>query len=246
MNLESRKFIAVCDGKQADPIEIKRPKWEDMIKNYPNSSMSTVKLYAEIGGKTLSSLTTENAINDAGYGNSCCIRISRALNLSGITLSSDNSSYRDTVGGVIKGEDKKNYWIRVRELSKYLDDILGKPEFQKSIKRIPIIQEKDPIQKNKKLEKEIEEKKKSLTDDDWNRLHKMKGIILFSISGWGDAGGHITLWDGKNLIYVGNIPDYNNPDHPHYYFHMTKYYDGKGGKKDKIVQTYLIKLWELK
>ena len=57
---------------------------------------------------------------------------------------------------------------------------------------------------------------------------------------------NITLWDGENLIYVGNISDYNNPDHPHYYFHMTKYYDGEVGKEDKIAQTDLIKLWELK
>ena len=57
---------------------------------------------------------------------------------------------------------------------------------------------------------------------------------------------NITLWDGENLIYVGNISDYNNPDYPHYYFHMTKYYDGEVGKKDKIAQTDLIKLWELK
>jgi len=27
---------------------------------------------------------------------------------------------------------------------------------------------------------------------------------------------------------------------------MTKYYDGEVGKKDKIAQTDLIKLWELK
>ena len=37
MNLESRKFVAVCDGKQADPIEIKRPKWEDVYKSSPKN-----------------------------------------------------------------------------------------------------------------------------------------------------------------------------------------------------------------
>jgi hypothetical protein len=31
-------------------------------------------------------------------------------------------------------------------------------------------------------------------------LNSRRGIILFEISGWGDAGGHATLWDG-NLCY---------------------------------------------
>jgi len=59
---------------------------------------------------------------------------------------------------------------------------------------------------------------------------------LLSSEQWGDVL--------KNMKEI--IPDYNNPDHPHYYFHMTKYYDGEVGKKDKIAQTDLIKLWELK
>ncbi|MFK8268632.1 T6SS effector amidase Tae4 family protein [Capnocytophaga cynodegmi] len=96
-----------------------------------------------------------------------------------------------------------------------------------------------------KLIKEIEEKKKSLSEEDWKKLRKIKGIILFSISGWSDAGGHISLWDGKNIIYVGDEDNYNNPISQKYYFHMTKYFEIKG-KKDKIVQTDSIKLWELK
>lgn len=244
-NTELRRFIAFCEDKQSDPIQIKRPKWDDMIKNYPNNEKTTLSLYQEIGGKTLSPLTTKEAINASPYANSCAIRMSRALNLSGIRLPFDNSKYRQTEGGVIRGEDKKCYWIRVRELSEYLEEILGKPDFQKSLKRIPIIEEKDPYKKKEKLIKEIEEKKKSISEEDWKKLRKIKGIILFSISGWQDAGGHISLWDGKNIIYVGDENNYNNPISQKYYFHMTKYFEIKG-KKDKIVQTDSIKLWELK
>lgn len=49
----------------------------------------------------------------------------------------------------------------------------------------------------------------------------------------------------KNIIYVGDEDNYNNPISQKYYFHMTKYFEIKG-KKDKIVQTDSIKLWELK
>ena len=31
-----------------------------------------------------------------------------------------------------------------------------------------------------------------------------KGIISFHVSGWGDATGHISLWNGKKVLYTGN------------------------------------------
>lgn len=33
-----------------------------------------------------------------------------------------------------------------------------------------------------------------------DKFNNKKGIIVFEVSGWGNASGHFTLWDGKHLI----------------------------------------------
>lgn len=43
-------IIAESGGVQSNTIKVNRPKWEDMFKNYPNTSVKTKDLYDEIGG----------------------------------------------------------------------------------------------------------------------------------------------------------------------------------------------------
>ena len=71
-----------------------------------------------------------------------------------------------------KGADGKRYAIRVSELRKWLLFRLGKPEFDLR-KR-----EGDPFDKT--------------------RLSTMKGILGFDIR-FGDATGHLDLWDGARF-----------------------------------------------
>lgn len=116
-----------------------------------------------------------------------------------------------STGGTIIGKDKKNYWIRVNDLISYLKQKFGKPEIES-------VGGKTAVQSFK----------------------GKKGIIVFEVSGWGNATGHFTLWDGEHLVYPGN-PLHDNPSSEYYYFSM-KYEVSKG----KFVQTQKVYLWELK
>jgi RHS repeat-associated protein len=67
------------------------------------------------------------------------------------------------------GADKLWYFYRVSDIKKYLLDTYGAPT---------IIQ---------------------VTDSDFDKKVKnAQGIIAFDVSGWNDASGHVTLWDGNN------------------------------------------------
>lgn len=37
----------------------------------------------------------------------------------------------------------------------------------------------------------------------------LQGIVAFDVTGWGDASGHFTLWDGKKLLYDGGHDYFN-------------------------------------
>lgn len=212
-NTELRRFIAFCEDKQSDPIQIKRPKWDDMIKNYPGTSIKTCDLYTSIGGN-FPKYKSDEDIPDYLI-NSCAIRMSRGLILSGFHLPKSNT------GGVMKGSDGY-YWLRVRELSKYLEKTLKTPEFSVSLKKAKLGEEKEP-----------------LSTEQWEVLRNMKGIIMFNVSGWDDATGHFTLWDGSHLIYPG-YEEHDDPNSEYYYFNMK--YEDEG----RVKQTDSIKLWELK
>ena len=78
------------------------------------------------------------------------------------------------------------------------------------------------------------------------KIKGKKGIIVFDVKGWSNASGHFTLWDGKNLAYVGP-GDHNNPASIEYYFWFMRediYF--KGGFKTRVTQTTDITFWELK
>ncbi|MCC9020617.1 MULTISPECIES: T6SS effector amidase Tae4 family protein [Flavobacterium] len=230
IELMQRNIVASVGGVQARVVAATRPKWDDMIKNYPNTSVDTVKLYNDIGNGLID--LYKKAPED--WENTCSFRMSRGLNLSGFKLPKDNSKYREkgSSGGVHVGTStgvtKNYYWYRVKELGKYLEDHLGAPEFDVTLKRA-----------------NLGEIKVGLSTTDWSKLSKLKGIVMFKVSGWGNASGHFTLWDGKNLIYPGD-PRHDDPSSELYYFNMKyeAYHPIK--KKNIVIQTDEIKLWELK
>lgn len=114
-------------------------------------------------------------------------------------------------GGTIYGKDKKKYWIRVKDLLGYLKTKFGKPEIEAKGGHTAVSQFKG-----------------------------RKGIIVFEVSGWGNATGHFTLWDGQHLVYPGD-PLHDDPSSEYYYFHMKYTTINK-----KTVQTTKVYLWELK
>ncbi|AUX92260.1 type VI secretion system amidase effector protein Tae4 [Mixta gaviniae] len=68
----------------------------------------------------------------------------------------------------VSGDDKKWYFYRVKDLIEYLKKEWGPPDLIISYPQIPV-----------------------------DKLKNKNGLILFEISGWDDAGGHATLWDGR-------------------------------------------------
>lgn len=69
----------------------------------------------------------------------------------------------------VSGADKKWYFFRVRDLIPYLTKTWGKPDMIVNYPQLPVTQ-----------------------------LANKKGLILFEVSGWGNAGGHATFWNGTS------------------------------------------------
>jgi len=73
------------------------------------------------------------------------------------------------------------------------------------------------------------------------KLAGRNGIVAFEVSGWGDASGHFTLWDGgaKTLAYADGHDD---PGNNMFYFWLTNV----NPERTKLVQVVRVKFWELK
>eukprot|EP01147_Barroeca_monosierra_P002333 gene2333-8058_t len=133
------------------------PPFKKMWQNFPAGSSEQVK--NDIGGR----------VDAAWIGNTCSIRLSRALNYSGHPI------VRDRAGlNTVSGADAKWYGYRVREMEKYLRATYGKPDIEVSAKG---------------------------TSDLRAAVLGHRGVIMFDVSGWEDATGHVDMWDGKNIRY---------------------------------------------
>lgn len=206
-------------------ITVSRPSWNDMYENYPNESIPSSEFYSMVS-KELVELV-KRAPDD--WENTCAARMSYALNRSGIKLPS-------TGGYSLKGEDGFRYWMRVKELKDYMSKRFSNPDISYNPKQIQNITEN----RRSKLKDEMIEKVNLVQSEFLPKISNKKGIIVFDVVGWGNASGHFTLWDGKDLVYVGP-GDHNNPDSPEYYFWYTS--EGQNGR---VIQTKKISFWELK
>lgn len=73
-------------------------------------------------------------------------------------------------GYKVKGGDGKNYLLRVRDMIAFVEANFGNPDLV--IK--PNGQDKSTDFRGK------------------------KGVLIFNVTGWGDASGHVTLWNGAD------------------------------------------------
>jgi hypothetical protein len=78
---------------------------------------------------------------------------------------------QSTRGYKVKGSDEKPYLLRVREMISFVELNLGKADSTF---------------------------KPANNEDVSSQLRGKKGIIIFKVSGWGDASGHVTLWNGSD------------------------------------------------
>lgn len=93
-----------------------------MSNNYPDDYIHTGIVYSGISNQLQRSYISD----PNSWENSCAIRMSKALNLSGVKLPSSDVKYRSSGAdnGVLKGMDGNYYWFRVKPLGKYLKEIL--------------------------------------------------------------------------------------------------------------------------
>lgn len=82
----------------------------------------------------------------------------------------------------IPGTDRKRYAIRVRELKAFMLARYGAPRI-------------------------INASQMGVIDN--SSIQGLQGIIAFDVSGWSDASGHFTLWDGTQLAYAGGHDYFN-------------------------------------
>ena len=102
----------------------KLPKWDELLKNYPNKDAKTV--FTDIGGKV--KLNYDIGV----FKNACATRVSKALNFSpGLHdipyFKTKNSDGNDIVQ-VSSGGKKYWYIYRVKALIAYLSKFYGSPK----------------------------------------------------------------------------------------------------------------------
>lgn len=222
-------ITATATGISAS-IKARRPSWADMSKHYPDSHVSTKALYdSMIGGKF------KGLYNHAAYQNTCAVRRSYALNRSGLKMGKAPS--RD---GTVTGGDNFNYWIRVADLQAHLIQQFKGADEELVLPAIPSSLLNDPSAMSLRFKERVRIARSWLD----TKLADRNGIVTFNVTGWGDASGHFTLWDGyaKKLAYA---PNHDNAQDNNYYFWLTRLDEEKNGDK-RIVQLISVKFWELK
>lgn len=212
--------IRASAGNQSSTVQINRPAWQDMIDNYPNENTKSIDFYPMISQSYLRLATGEDSHS---WENTCAARMSYALNRSGIRLAQASN------GGSLKGNDGFNYWIRVKDLKAYLKQRLGKPDIEHS-----------PIKITEPTREQAYQRADDVRNNMLNQIQGKHGIVVFDVTGWSNASGHFTLWDGKDLVYVGP-GEHNDTGSLDYYFWFMRHVGN-----NKFHQTTHISFWELK
>ena len=100
-----------------------KPKWNDVYTNYPKDANGGDMLINDvcklIGGEIFS------MYNKGNISNACALRVSRALNYSGINIPAIS-------GQTKQGADGKNYFLLASQLKNWLVKTLGQPDIHKT------------------------------------------------------------------------------------------------------------------
>lgn len=181
--------ITATAGNQQTALDIRRPKFADVWSNYPHKS-EPEDVYRTVGGEPYALFLQA----PKAYENACALRLSRAFNYGGLTITKQSAGYK------VRGADGKIYFLRVEDMLRFVRTNFGKPDI------------------------EVDPKDKDLS---WDFRHK-KGIIIFTVAGWINATGHVTLWNGRDC-----------GDHCYFVHELWQYF--RAGP-----HTTKISFWELK
>lgn len=221
--------ITASAGNASASVEVRRPSWADMKKYYPAKSITTQILYDQMIGGTLKKLYDHKA-----YRNTCAVRMSYALNRSGLKLGNAPSD-----GGGQQGGDGYTYWIRVKDLRRYLEKRFKGADFELKLPVVPVALLSNMRDFDNKYRERVELAKKWME----SHLRNRSGIVVFDVAGWGDASGHFTLWDCQTRTLAYAAP-HDNPGNELYYFWLT---DVREDLLETVnTQVTSVKFWELK
>ena len=156
------------------------------------------KRYEKVGGQALREFNRDSE----SYINTCAFKLSYALNYGGMPLKNYMSRQQITSrpiafqNALILGDKaNNNYFMRVKEIRQFLQlkNVWGNADKPYNPKTMTTKQENIDFYNN-----------------ELSRFNK-NGVVAMIISGWSNAGGHITLWSGEDkkfLDYDENL--YNN------------------------------------
>ncbi|EDV0904189.1 hypothetical protein QF91_003387 [Salmonella enterica subsp. salamae] len=242
--MTKKTIVASAGGTVSGAVTPNRPSWASVRSNYPDNSVSKAEFYPKI------SKALALSIDSPAYTNTCALRMSYALNKSGVRLGSPPGN------GRVTGDDGVVYWLRVKELRRKLFKLFDDPDFHLLYpERMP-----DPLLNECDLNARIcdanayvkdypDEYKARLDYAYSNFMPNVKGkngIIVFDVKGWGDATGHFTLWEDGNLLYVSEGSEENNPSSPSYYVWYIDPRIEYNADRTFIPQTVEVHFWELK
>jgi len=222
--------ITASAGKTSATIQARRPSWADMVKHYPATNVSATELYVQrIRGDAA------KKHDDPAYINTCAVRMSYALNRSGLRLGKAPSN-----GGTLEGGDGYNYWIRVQDVKGELMTRFKGADEELVLKLAPQSAITNPTIFNKAFMERWQQARDFMD----MKLAGRNGIVVFETSGYLGATGHFTLWDGK-AMELAFAPGHNDREIGSYYFWLTSTFVNPNGKT-VLLQVARIKFWELK
>jgi hypothetical protein len=149
------------------------PSFDALVKAYPNPRTWSVHAVKELigGGADDTSAPPPQQWLGGDHGDTCTLRMSRALNYSGYPIPAHFPGLR-----TVKGKDKLHYAFAVQEIHAWLKKKFGPPDIYVKGK---------PVKRDNFLEK------KGIILFDINFGLNRDGVTR--------ALGHVDLWDGKTF-----------------------------------------------
>jgi RHS repeat-associated protein len=140
--------------------------------NYPTTGTAK-QVYNNVGGEAAKAYNDHESDGDQNpYANTCALRMSLALNKSGNDIDTDVKNSKGKTMATLEGSDGKDYAIRKSDIKDYMKGEYGKADISA-----------------KSTDKDFDQKV--------SEIKGQKGVIVFDVTGWSDATGHVTIYDGK-------------------------------------------------
>lgn len=156
-----------------DPLGDTLPMtYSSLQANYPTTG-TPEEMYNSVGGDVAGRFNEhKNDVGGNAYENTCALRMSVALNKSGNDIDTDVKNSKGQKMYSEKGSDGKDYVLRKSDLKDYMKGEYGKADIS-----------------TKSTDKDFDSKV--------SEIKGQKGIIVYDVTGWTDATGHVTIYDGK-------------------------------------------------